>query len=104
MTCTEVSEGVVLLNPKAEPEIEQASLAPRLPTIKGATVALVNAFRDPDRTHGDLADRHLGELLLRRGVGRIVNVRKDDPGNEMPVEKLEHIASQSEAAIFLMGD
>ena len=95
---------MVLLNPKAEPEIEQASLAPRLPTIMGATVAVVNAFRDPDRTHGDLAERHLGDLLLRQGAGRIVNVRKVDPGSEMPVEKLEHIASQSEAAIYLMGD
>lgn len=95
---------VVLLSPTAERRVEESPLAERLPTLVGATIAVVNAFRDQERTNGELFARHVGELLRREGADRILPVRKQDSGNDMTEETLSQITSQCQGAVILEGD
>ncbi|MBI2164878.1 MAG: hypothetical protein HYU29_00515 [Chloroflexi bacterium] len=104
MVDTRVGQEVLLLNPKGEQEVKQSSLAPRLKSLKGTTIAVVNAFRDPDRSNGDLVTRHMGEVLLREGVGRVIPIRKQESAKDMPQEMLESLAAQAEGVVILEGD
>ena len=95
---------VVLLDPRAEPEIRETALAPRLGTLKGATIALINALIDEERSNGDLLTRRVTEILLRAGVGQVLSIRKQETAKDMPEETLAPLISQSRGAIILEGD
>ena len=104
MTQVQVGEGLVLLNPKAEQEVKEISLAPRLPSINGATIAVINACKDQKLTHGELAARHIGDIFLREGAGEVLTMVKQNPAQDMSEEILDHITSQSQGAVILEGD
>lgn len=49
MSQMKVSQEIVLLNPQAEHLSDPVPLAPRLPTLKGATIAILNGLWRPWR-------------------------------------------------------
>ena len=104
MTEIRVEEGVVLLSPEAEPEVTRKGLAPRLPSLAGATVGVINALKDPQRSHAELFTRHVGEILLRNGAGGIVHIKKQDLASDMPEEVTGDIVSRVQAVVILEGD
>ena len=95
---------VVLLSPVAERAARSESLAPRLPTLSGATVAVINALIDQQRSNGQLFSSHVGEMILRHGAHEILDIRKEVTERDLPGETVSHIASQSQGAIILQGD
>ena len=104
MAQVQISEGVTLLDPTAEQVARETPLASRLPTLNGATIAVVNALKDPDRSGGEVFVARVRDLLLQRGAGQILEVRKEDSGNELPEETMSHIINQSQGAVILEGD
>ena len=104
MAQVQISEGVTLLDPTAEQVARETPLASRLPTLNGATIAVVNALKDPDRSGGEVFVGRVRDLLLQRGAGQILEVRKEDSGNELPEETMSHIINQSQGAVILEGD
>ena len=104
MAQVQISEGVTLLDPTAEQAARETPLASRLPTLNGATIAVVNALKDPERSGGDVFVGRVRDLLLQRGAGQILEVRKEDSGDELPEETMSHIVNQSQGAVILEGD
>ena len=104
MTDVKVGEVTVLLNPRAEKETVGTPLASRLPTLGGATIAVINSFQDQKRSNGELFARRVGEILLREGAAQVLDVLKEDSGSDLPEETLEHIVSRTQGAIILEGD
>ncbi|MCE2462759.1 MAG: hypothetical protein J4F46_02435 [Dehalococcoidia bacterium] len=104
MAQVQISEGVTLLDPTAEQVARETPLASRLPTLNGATIAVVNALKDPDRSGGEVFVGRVRDLLLQRGAGQILEVRKEDSGNELPEDTMSHIINQSQGAVILEGD
>jgi len=95
---------VVLLSPIAEMAAGRESLAPRLPTLSGATVAVINSLIDQQRSNGQLFSSHVGEILLRHGAYEILDIKKEVTERDLPDETVSRIASQSQGAIILQGD
>ena len=54
MAQTQIIEGTTLLNPTAEQVAKETPLASRLPTLNGATIAVINALKDPERSGGEV--------------------------------------------------
>ena len=104
MAQVQISEGVTLLDPTAEQVARETPLASRLPTLNGATIAVVNALKDPERSGGEVFVGRVRDLLLQRGAGQILEVRKEDSGDELPQETMSHIINQSQGAVILEGD
>lgn len=104
MAQVQISEGVTLLDPTAEQVARETPLASRLPTLNGATIAVVNALKDPERSGGEVFVGRVRDLLLQRGAGQILEVRKEDSGDELPEETMSHIINQSQGAVILEGD
>ena len=94
----------MLLSPTAESKAGEAPLAPRLATLGGATIAIISALRDPERSSSDLLTRLIGEVLLQNGAGHVIPMRKPDPGRELLDETLDEIVSQAQGAVILVGD
>ena len=104
MAQVQIREGVTLLDPTAEQVARETPLASRLPTLNGATIAVVNALKDPERSGGEVFVGRVRDLLLQRGAGQILEVRKEDSGDELPEETMSHIINQSQGAVILEGD
>ena len=105
MATIETSKETVLLNPKAETAARETRPASRLPTLKGATVAVINAFNNQQVTHGELVAGHVGEIFLREGATQVLPIRKENTsGQDLPEEAVDYIVSQAQAAIILEGD
>ncbi len=104
MAQVQIGEGVTLLDPTAEKVARETPLASRLPTLNGATIAVVNALKDPERSGGEVFVGRVRDLLLQRGAGQILEVRKEDSGDELPEETMSHIVNQSQGAVILEGD
>jgi hypothetical protein len=104
MAQVQIIEGTTLLNPTAEQVAKETPLASRLPTLNGATIAVINALKDPERSGGEVFVGRIRDLLLQNGAGQILDVRKEDSGNELPEETMSHIVNRSQAAIILEGD
>ena len=104
MVQVQISEVTTLLNPTAEQVAKETPLASRLATLNGATIAVINALKDPERSGGEVFVGRIRDLLLQQGVGQILDVRKEDSGDELPEETMSHIINQSQGAIILEGD
>ena len=104
MAQVQISEGTTLLNPTAEQVAKETPLASRLPTLNGATIAVINALKDPERSGGEVFVGRVRDLLLQKGAGQILDVRKEESGDELPEETMSHIISQSQGAVILEGD
>ena len=105
MAQVQVGEEIVLLSPSAERDSNELPPAPRLPSLKGASITIINAFNDQERSNAELFSQHVGEILRREGAGQIIEIRKNNTsGSDLPQETVDHIASQSQGAVILEGD
>lgn len=92
---------VIVVNPAAEDETERLPLAPRLPSLAGARVALIdNSKHNADRFLDTLAT-----LLVRdHGVAKIERYRKISASVPTPPETLHRLLEGSDAAVHGVAD
>ena len=104
MAQLQTDQKVLLLNPKGEGRAKEAPMAPRPATLRGRTIAVINAFRNPQGSSGELLIGHMGNLLRREGVEQVLPLRKEVSPEDMPEETLDYITSKAQGAIILEGD
>jgi hypothetical protein len=94
-------DGVPIVDPAAEDVTERLALAPRLQSLEGARVALIdNSKHNADRFLDTLAT-----LLARdHGVAKIERYRKASASVPMPPEVLSRLLEASDAAVHGVAD
>jgi len=96
-----VAHVTTVLHPAAEEVAEQHQLAPRLPSLRGKTVGLI----DNHKKNADVYLEALGRLLQERyGVARLVPYRKDSQSLPTPDAVLDHLAATCDALIHGVAD
>jgi hypothetical protein len=97
---TEMSHAVTIVNPAAEDVAARLAPAPRVASLRGARVALIdNSKHNADRFLDTLA-----ALLVRdHGVARIERYRKVSASVPTPPETLARLLAASDAAREPMG-
>ncbi|HEX2276793.1 MAG TPA: hypothetical protein VHN13_06640 [Candidatus Tectomicrobia bacterium] len=92
---------VTVLHPAAEDVAEPQRLAPRLPSLQGTTVGLI----DNHKRNADVYLEALGHLLQERyGVSQVVTYRKISQSLPTPDEVLDQLASTCDAIIHAVAD
>ena len=104
MTQVQTRQDVLLLSPKGEGEATEARMAPRLATLKGSTIAVINAFRNPQGSSGELLTNYIGDLLLREAVEQVLPLRKESSPTDMPADTIDYLHSKAQGVIILEGD
>lgn len=104
MTQVKARQGLLLLNPKGEGQAKETQMAPRPATLKGGTIAVINAFRNPQGSSGELLTSYIGDLLLREGGGQVLPLRKESSPTDMPEDIIDYIISKAQGVIILEGD
>ena len=79
-------------------------MAPRPATLKGSTIAVINAFRNPQGSSGELLTSYIGDLLLREGVEQVLPLRKESSPTDMPEDTIDYLHSKAQGVIILEGD
>jgi hypothetical protein len=96
-----VSQVTTVLQPAAEEVAEQHKLAPRLPSLRGMTVGLI----DNHKKNADVYLEELGRLLhARYGVARLVTYRKDSQSIPTPDAVLDQLTAACDAIIHGVAD
>jgi hypothetical protein len=91
---------IIVLDPRLEPEGEALRMAPPLPTLQGAVVALLdNAKIGTARFYDFLAEI----LTSEHGVREIIRCRKPDASRPAPKELLAQV-SGADALVSAIGD
>ena len=92
---------ITIVNPAAEDVAERFSLAPRVASLAGARVALIdNSKHNADRFLDTLAT-----LLVRdHGVAKIERYRKASASVPTPPETLSRLLEGSDAAVHGVAD
>ena len=92
---------VTVVNPAAEDVTEQLDLAPRIASLRGASVALIdNSKHNADRFLDTVA-----ALLVRdHGVAKIERYRKVSASVPTPPEILRRLLEGSDAAVHGVAD
>ncbi|MBI2872658.1 MAG: hypothetical protein HYY00_05660 [Chloroflexi bacterium] len=93
---------VLLLDPSAEDEIEQLRLAPRLASLKGTVIGLV----DNGKRNSDVFLETVGRLLMDQyGVKMAVPARKAKGANSPAAsELLDSMAGGCDAVVHAIAD
>ena len=92
---------VTVLHPAAEDVAEPQRLAPRLSSLQGMTVGLI----DNHKRHADVYLEALGRLLQAGyGVARVVTYRKISQSLPTPDAVLDQLASECDAIIHAVAD
>jgi len=92
---------VTLLHPAAEDVAETQRLAPRLASLQGTTVGLI----DNHKRNANVYLEELGRLLQQGyGVARVVTYRKISQSLPTPSEVLDQLANECEAIIHAVAD
>ena len=90
-----------VVHPAAEDVREPSRLAPRLATLQGRTIGLI----DNHKRNADVYLEELGRLLQAQyGVARLVTYRKLSQSLPTPGEVLDHLASECDALIHAVAD
>jgi len=90
-----------VVHPAAEYVREPSRLAPRLATLQGTTLGLI----DNHKRHADVYLEELGRLLQAHyGVARVVTYRKISQSLPTPAEVLDHLARTCDALIHAVAD
>ena len=94
-------DSVTIVNPAAEDVTERFALAPRVASLSGARVALI----DNSKHNADLFLDTLATLLVRdHGVAKIERYRKASPSVPTPPEVLRRLLEASDAAVHGVAD
>jgi hypothetical protein len=92
---------VTVLHPAAEDVAEPQRLAPRLSSLQGRTVGLI----DNHKRNANVYLEELGRLLQQGyGVARVVTYRKISQSLPTPSEVLDQLANECEAIIHAVAD
>ena len=92
---------VTVLHPAAEDVAEPQRLAPRLSSLQGMTVGLI----DNHKRNANVYLEELGRLLQERyGVARVVTYRKISQSMPTPDAVLDQLASECDAIIHAVAD
>ena len=92
---------VTVLHPAAEDVAETLCLAPRLSSLQGMTVGLI----DNHKRNANVYLAALGQLLQDRyGVSQVVTYRKISQSLPTPDEVLDQLASECDAIIHAVAD
>ena len=95
---------ILLLNPKGEGEAKESQMAARPATLKGRTIAVINAFRNSQGSSGELLTSYIGDLLLRAGVEQVLPLKKEPSAADMPQDTIEYLNSKAQGVVILEGD
>ncbi len=89
-----------ILDPTYEEDVDASNRTPRLTSLKGRTVGLL----DNRKYHVHELLNHMEELLMSQyGVKKIIRLQKPDASRPAPPEVVEEIR-QCEALISAVGD
>jgi hypothetical protein len=92
---------VTVLHPAAEDVAEPQRLAPRLSSLQGRTVGLI----DNHKRHADIYLEELSHLLQERyGVSQVVTYRKISQSLPTAGEVLDQLAGECDAIIHAVAD
>jgi hypothetical protein len=92
---------VTVLNPAAEDVAEPQRLAPRLSSLQGRTVGLI----DNHKRNADIYLEELSRLLQERyGVSQVVTYRKISQSLPTAGEVLDQLAGECDAIIHAVAD
>jgi hypothetical protein len=92
---------VTVLHPAAEDVAEPQRLAPRLSSLQGRTVGLI----DNHKRNADIYLEELSRLLLERyGVSQVVTYRKISQSLPTAGEVLDQLAGECDAIIHAVAD
>ena len=92
---------ITVLHPAAEDVAETLGLAPRLSSLRGMTVGLI----DNHKRNANVYLEELGRLLQARyGVTEVVTYRKISQSLPTPDKVLDHLASTCDAIIHAVAD
>ena len=92
---------VTVLHPATEDVAEPQCLAPRLSSLQGTTVGLI----DNRKRNANVYLEALGHLLQDRyGVLQVVTYRKISQSLPTPDEVLDQLASECDAIIYAVAD
>ena len=96
-----VAHVTTVLHPAAEDVAEQHKLAPRLPSLWGTTVGLI----DNHKKNADVYLEELGRQLQKGyGVTRLVTYRKVSQSLPTPSDILDQLTSECDAIIHAVAD
>ena len=92
---------IVVVQPAAEDVTRQLGLAPRLPSLRGARLGLIDNSK-----HNADAFLHTLEAILVRdyGVVRVERYRKASPSIPTPPEILARLAASCDALVHVVAD
>ena len=92
---------ITIIDPAAEDDVQKSALAPRLATLQGAHVALIDNAKH-------MAEEFLREtealLKTRYGVSNVTYFRKRNPSVAAPPEVLRDLASKCDAVVHGVAD
>ena len=92
---------ITVLHPAAEDVAEPQRLAPRLSSLQGMTVGLI----DNHKRNADIYLEELGRLLQERyGVSQVVTYRKISQSLPTAGEVLDQLAGECDAIIHAVAD
>ena len=95
------TDTITVLHPAAEDVAEILCLAPRLPSLQGMTVGLI----DNHKRNANVYLEALGHLLQHRyGVSQVVTYRKISQSMPTPDAVLDQLASTCDAIIHAVAD
>lgn len=90
-----------VLNPAAEDLAQKHSLAPRLSSLQGITLGLI----DNHKRNADIYLNEVGRLLQTQyGVSKIIKYRKDSQSMPTPAEVMDDLAARCDAIIHAVAD
>ena len=92
---------MTVVHPAAEDVVRQLGLAPRLPSLRGARLALI----DNSKHNADAFLQTLETILTRDyGVERVERYRKTSPSVPTPPEILARLAESCDALVHGVAD
>ena len=92
---------ITIVHPAAEDVARQLALAPRLTSLRGARLAII----DNSKHNADAFLRTLETLLVRDyGVGGVERYRKASPSIPTPPEILARLAESCDALVHAVAD
>lgn len=101
MAISVASDTITIMHPAAEHTVQIQPAAPRLQTLQGMTVALV----DNHKRNADVYLDELGHFLQERhGVANIVPYRKESMSMPAPDDVLDELRHTCDALIHAVAD
>ena len=92
---------VLVVDPAAEDDVQKAALAPRLKTLEGARVGLI----DNSKHMAEETLREIESLLRSRyGVSGFAHYRKSNASVPTPPEVLQDLTSKCDAFVHGVAD